>query len=261
MKLFSIVLAHLVVVATAAFQVHPTRKRGFSQPHLQSMVSSETDAKTQAEEQKQKLLGLIGKKGYIDEVLADPDTKEPVRVITSGVWLGGEPGNQKTKFELIAGNVTYRGASDTYLNLLELVESNNSENNEGLSKESQDNALMKETAKRLLPFIPPPFRSPLATAGFPVGDDYIPMRDLFTSPSVSFAYERGWRQGFQRAGFPGPDKEAELANEFFAPVAAEAEGSSVLVDMSCATGKFCYFKTMRNAPLVEFANHVSLSRV
>ena len=66
------------------------------------------------------------------------------------------------------------------------------------------------------------------------------MRDLFTSPSVSFAYERGWRQGFAAAGFPGADKEFELANEYFAPVVAkkgENDEDCVLVDMSCATGK------------------------
>jgi ubiquinone/menaquinone biosynthesis C-methylase UbiE len=60
---------------------------------------------------------------------------------------------------------------------------------------------------------------------------------LFTNPSVSFAYERGWRQGFASAGFPGPDKEAELAMEYFAPAVARAEGTNVLIDMSCATGK------------------------
>merc|ERR1712071_268249 len=66
-------------------------------------------------------------------------------------------------------------------------------------------------------------------------------RDLFTSPSVSFAYERGWRQGFARAGFPGADREFELAKEYFAPVIARKRsegGESVLVDMSCATGLF-----------------------
>jgi hypothetical protein len=66
------------------------------------------------------------------------------------------------------------------------------------------------------------------------------MRDLFTSPSVSFAYERGWRQGFAAAGFPGADKEFEMANEYFAPVLAkknDMSGESVLVDMSCATGE------------------------
>ena len=61
------------------------------------------------------------------------------------------------------------------------------------------------------------------------------MRDLFTSPSVSFAYERGWRQGFNQAGFPGADREFEMAKEYFAPA---LEQSSVVVDMSCATGLF-----------------------
>jgi ubiquinone/menaquinone biosynthesis C-methylase UbiE len=64
------------------------------------------------------------------------------------------------------------------------------------------------------------------------GDDYVPMRDLFTSPAVSYAYERGWRQGFAQAGFPGPDQEAKLAMEYFAPT------NGVLVDMSCDTGLF-----------------------
>lgn len=27
------------------------------------------------------------------------------------------------------------------------------------------------------------------------------------SPFVSFLYERGWRQNFNRSGFPGPDEE------------------------------------------------------
>lgn len=43
------------------------------------------------------------------------------------------------------------------------------------------------------------------------------------------------------AGFPGPDMEATMANEYFAPAIAKAaaDGSkSVLVDMSCATGLF-----------------------
>lgn len=66
------------------------------------------------------------------------------------------------------------------------------------------------------------------------------MRDVFTSPLVSFAYERGWRQRFSAAGFPGADKEFELAKEYFAPVVEKKRGSnedSVLVDMSCATGE------------------------
>ncbi len=34
--------------------------------------------------------------------------------------------------------------------------------------------------------------------------------ELFRSPLISFAYERGWRQGFALAGFPGVDKEYEM---------------------------------------------------
>ena len=33
---------------------------------------------------------------------------------------------------------------------------------------------------------------------------------IFRSPFVSFVYERGWRQGFDWAGFPGVDKEFDL---------------------------------------------------
>jgi hypothetical protein len=62
------------------------------------------------------------------------------------------------------------------------------------------------------------------------------MRDLFTSPAVSYAYERGWRQGFAQAGFPGPDVESDMAMDYFAPVVARTN-YSVVVDMSCATGK------------------------
>ena len=30
------------------------------------------------------------------------------------------------------------------------------------------------------------------------------------SPLVSFLYERGWRQNFNRSGFPGPDDEVNF---------------------------------------------------
>jgi ubiquinone/menaquinone biosynthesis C-methylase UbiE len=56
---------------------------------------------------------------------------------------------------------------------------------------------------------------------------------------VSLAYERGWRQSFNRAGFPGVDAEASLAMEYFAlPMAKNTNNTKVLVDMSCATGLF-----------------------
>ena len=55
---------------------------------------------------------------------------------------------------------------------------------------------------------------------------------LFRSPLVSFLYERGWRENFKNAGFPGIDKEYEEVREFFAPVATDG----VVVDMSCGSG-------------------------
>ena len=42
--------------------------------------------------------------------------------------------------------------------------------------------------------------------------------DLFRLPTISFAYERGWRQNFERAGFPGIDAEFD-----------EVRGDSLLV--------------------------------
>ena len=58
-------------------------------------------------------------------------------------------------------------------------------------------------------------------------------QDIFRSPLVSFAYERGWRQGFAWAGFPGVDPEFELAMGYLQP----ANGAT-LVDMSCGSGLF-----------------------
>jgi hypothetical protein len=89
-------------------------------------------------------------------------------------------------------------------------------------------------------FVPPPLRSVFSSFSSNNNNNdsnndknaYIPMRDLFTSPAVSFAYERGWRQGFAAAGFPGADTEYELVRDYFRPL----NDKSVVVDMSCATG-------------------------
>merc|ERR1719453_517463 len=45
---------------------------------------------------------------------------------------------------------------------------------------------------------------------------------LFRSPLTAFLYERGWRDNFKRAGFPGIDAEFAEVSEFFRPVAASA---------------------------------------
>ncbi|GMH45821.1 hypothetical protein BSKO_13784 [Bryopsis sp. KO-2023] len=55
----------------------------------------------------------------------------------------------------------------------------------------------------------------------------------FQNPFVSLVYERGWRQSFARAGFPGEAKEFEYAMEYLSPVAGE-----VMMDLSCGSGLF-----------------------
>jgi len=57
--------------------------------------------------------------------------------------------------------------------------------------------------------------------------------ELFRNPLVSLAYERGWRQSFQWAKFPGVDVESEMAIEMLQSAYGE-----VLVDMSCGSGLF-----------------------
>ncbi|GMY17270.1 uncharacterized methyltransferase At1g78140, chloroplastic-like [Fagus crenata] len=58
--------------------------------------------------------------------------------------------------------------------------------------------------------------------------------ELFRFPLISFLYERGWRQSFSVwGGFPGPEKEFELAKDFLDPVL----GGNI-VDASCGSGLF-----------------------
>lgn len=57
--------------------------------------------------------------------------------------------------------------------------------------------------------------------------------ELFRSPLVSFLYERGWRQNFNRSGFPGPDEEFKMAQDYFKSVQC-----GLLVDVSCGSGLF-----------------------
>ncbi|XP_068638166.1 uncharacterized methyltransferase At1g78140, chloroplastic-like [Aristolochia californica] len=57
--------------------------------------------------------------------------------------------------------------------------------------------------------------------------------ELFRSSLVSFLYERGWRQSFIWGGFPGPDKELDMAQTYLEPT-----GSGILVDASCGSGLF-----------------------
>jgi SAM-dependent methyltransferase len=47
-------------------------------------------------------------------------------------------------------------------------------------------------------------------------------------------YERGWRQNFQRAGFPGIEQEFAEVQDFFSQVAGNGNGT--VVDLSCGSG-------------------------
>jgi len=188
--------------------------------------------------QKKKLLGIIRPRTtpVEDPVLADPLTKESLQIALatpSPTILGGVQARRKgVKYVMKSATNEYEGSSDRFLNLLEPVVVNDQRN----AKDNSSSDLTDTLLRSVTPLIPPPFRAAFATAG--IGSEYIPMRDLFTSPAVSFAYERGWRQNFRTAGFPGPDKEFQMAVDFFAPAMERYADSKVLVDMSCATGLF-----------------------
>ncbi|XP_010534070.1 PREDICTED: uncharacterized methyltransferase At1g78140, chloroplastic-like [Tarenaya hassleriana] len=57
--------------------------------------------------------------------------------------------------------------------------------------------------------------------------------ELFRLPLVSFLYERGWRQSFIWGGFPGPEREFEMAKDYLKP----ALGGKI-IDASCGSGMF-----------------------
>mmetsp|Transcript_24789 Transcript_24789/g.45574 ORF Transcript_24789/g.45574 Transcript_24789/m.45574 type:complete len:438 (+) Transcript_24789:154-1467(+) len=171
-----------------------------------------------------------------DPVLADPLTKESLSMSLKGPILGGSSPRSGISLTLRSSadsDRVFEGRTNTYINLLEPASTTTEDEEEKTSVSSSP------LLSSLLTFVPPPLRPFIANA---TNSDveYVPMRDLFTSPSVSFAYERGWRQGFAAAGFPGADKEFEMAKEYFAPVIEKKRENNkdVLVDMSCATGLF-----------------------
>lgn len=64
---------------------------------------------------------------------------------------------------------------------------------------------------------------------------------LFQSPVISYVYERGWRQGFDWAGFPGADEEFDIVKKMYSDTrTGEAEGGpdDAVLDVSCGTGLF-----------------------
>uniref|UniRef100_A0A804LWV1 Methyltransferase type 11 domain-containing protein n=1 Tax=Zea mays TaxID=4577 RepID=A0A804LWV1_MAIZE len=57
--------------------------------------------------------------------------------------------------------------------------------------------------------------------------------ELFRTPLVSFLYERGWRQNFIWGGFPGLEREFEMAKTYLKPTIG-----GTIVDASCGSGLF-----------------------
>lgn len=226
----------------------PTTERNGRQSQVRAGSNTETPPLLSREEelalQKQRLLGLLGPRRIIDPVLADPKTKDRIEITASPRPLASVSTPRSSKdvpfrIRSASGNA-FSGSSGTYLDLLNPItpdqkgtSTTTTSSNSGRDRNEQFTKLMKQA----IPYIPPPLRGAISTFS---NGDYVPMRDLFTSPAVSFAYERGWRQGFERAGFPGPDTEARMAMEYFAPVIASVPSNktSVVVDMSCATGLF-----------------------
>lgn len=54
---------------------------------------------------------------------------------------------------------------------------------------------------------------------------------FFQTKFISSIYERGYRQNFERAGFPGIDKEFDEASTFF-----DAANAKTVLDLSCGSG-------------------------
>ena len=206
----------------------PANRNGIQQSKTRIQQSTTTGQSEELIAAKKELMNLLGNKEYEDPVLADPITKEPISIATPGVLFGGESKRRNVQYQIKSASNKFEGSTDTYINLLEPVSDDKAEE----SSSSPLAGILKQT----IPYIPLPLRQPIAQL---TDGEFIPMRDLFTSPAVSYAYERGWRQGFAAAGFPGPDEESRMAMDYFAPVVAKAGAeNAVVVDMSCATGLF-----------------------
>ncbi|XVE55480.1 hypothetical protein DITRI_Ditri03aG0162100 [Diplodiscus trichospermus] len=74
----------------------------------------------------------------------------------------------------------------------------------------------------------------VASSGSKQYDESMPLAtEMFRTPVVSFLYERGWRQNFIFGGFPGPEKEFDMAQNYLKPVL----GGNI-IDASCGSGMF-----------------------
>jgi ubiquinone/menaquinone biosynthesis C-methylase UbiE len=229
------IVYHVAISFTVLFPLGTNQYHDRTNTMLKSTTTVSLDEKRTI--QKNKLYDLLKVNPIDDPILADPYTKEGLIITTQGSTIIGGTTNNKAKYVLKSSTNTYEGSSDSYINLLEPIVAKTTTSNTSFNTSEIVNEVASSVMKTFTPFIPPPVRSLLSNIGLPL-TSYIPMRDLFTSPSVSYAYERGWRQGFTRAGFPGPDKEAEMAMNYFEPSMMKYNTTRVVVDMSCATGLF-----------------------
>lgn len=232
MTMSSLCLRSFLVLAvlngTSAFVSQPNKAPSTIILSGESTLPPGSTKANELKTQKRKLLELIGPKTYKDPVLADPITKEGIDITASKPPVSSGR-KAAVPFTVRSPSNNFRGSSDTYLDLLEpYIEKSSSTSSSPVS------AFLQQA----IPYIPPNLRGRLSSTL--TDGEFVPMRDLFTNPAVSYAYERGWRQNFATAGFPGPDAEARMAMDYFAPVVARVPDgeSSVVVDMSCATGLF-----------------------
>lgn len=243
MKLYTAATLVLLSHVAESF-VQPTTVTSVCTPlssTAEPLVEITDDAAEELKQQKrqklkQSLLGRIGSPSsnanfISDPLFVDPITKEPLSLSLKGPILGTNAGVRLTLKSASDSVRVFEGRSGAYINLLEPISDD----------KEKTSVATSPLLSSLLTLTPPPVRSLVANISSNSDLEYVPMRDLFTSPSVSYAYERGWRQGFAAAGFPGADKEFELAKEYFAPVIDKTRSSGkekVVVDMSCATGLF-----------------------
>lgn len=74
----------------------------------------------------------------------------------------------------------------------------------------------------------------ISSGGKAYGETMAASTEIFRIPFISFLYERGWRQSFSLwGGFPGPEKEFELMQDYLEPVM----GGNI-IDASCGSGLF-----------------------
>jgi hypothetical protein len=118
-------------------------------------VREDSEKPSSNDNAKRNLLKLIGNQGYTDPVLADPDTKEPLRVVASGVLLGGDGNSlQGKKMTLRSTNHSYKGTASTFINLLQSEEELDAQK----QIDTDNSNLVSETIGALASLIPPPLR-------------------------------------------------------------------------------------------------------